>query len=292
MPQTSQAATQEHDPVMPLYRPINPTEPYNKEDLIGHYEDLMDIQDYVQTLQKDPENTDAREDAGGLLRKNPNYYFTANRSPRSDLEKALSEGYDDFMGYAERHSSELYRELEPEDYVELVRRVPLYKTGNKEHDGFVEMMNEFRKIAEASQDPQKMAEYVGKKAKNFPTWAQISFMRYGENDLKLIFQSYANASNARLEAIMFDKKGNLRSGFLEEVFKKSLEEAESDFAEETIEKERKDIRERNIRPYYMALVEQVYKIDKAKEKEDPDYPEKKKDRDERRKDRRAKGMPF
>jgi len=286
---TLQSATQE--PLEPFYRPIDPTRDYDRVDLIQHYEGFRDMNKWLQILQKDSENTGVRENAGQLLRKNPHYYFNAKRSPRSDLEDALSEEYDHLSIYAKKHSSTLYGKLGSEDYADLILKVPLYKTGNKEHDEFVEVMDENRKLGEASGDPEKMAKYVGGKIKNFPKWAQISFMRYGENDLKIIFQSYVNSVNARLKAIMFDEKGNVRSKFLERVFRDSLDEAEKDLKDEDYsDKEKNDIWQRNIRPYHMAVLEKAY--EKEKQKEDEDIPQKKKDRDERRKRRRAKGMPF
>ncbi|HKZ34015.1 MAG TPA: hypothetical protein VJ142_02150 [Candidatus Nanoarchaeia archaeon] len=288
---TPEVATQEHDPVMPIYTPIELGRGYDRRKLIQHYETFRDIGQWLQTIQKDPENTGVREDAGDLLRTNPQYYFKANRSPRSDLEGALSEEHDHLGEYAREHSSTLYGKLKSEDYVGLVQRVPLYKTGNREHDEFVEVMNENRKLAEASEDPEKMAEYVGGKVKNFPKWAQISYMRHGESDLRLIFQSYLNSANAKLRAIMLDEKRNPRSEFLKEVFEESLKEAETELDQESYsDKEKNDIWKRNIRPYYMALLEKGY--EKEKKEEDGDIPQEKKDRDTRRKRRRAKGMPF
>ena len=272
------------------YRPIDPKETYDSENTIKHYEDFKDINEYLQTVQKDPENTSAWEKAGGLLRKNPNYYFNTKRSPRPDLEDALSEEYGNLARYAKNNSSTLYGKLESEDYEKLIQKVPLYKTGDKENDEFVDTINEYKKLNEAGNDSNKMNAYVQEKIRKAPRWAQISFARHGRTDLSTIFESYLINIDAKLKSKMYEEDGEtIKSKFLEKVFKDSLNEAEKELeGEDYSDSEKNDVWEANVRPYYFALLEEAYK----KEKKDEDKSQKKKDRDERRKERREKGMSF
>lgn len=271
------------------YKLINPEQDYDSENLIQHYENFQDMNEWLQILQKDSENADILEKAGGLLRKNPLFYFKTKRSPRSDLEGTLSEESNNLAKYAENNSSTFYGELGPEDYSELIQKVPLYKTGNKEHDEFVDAINELRNLAGAREDPDKMHAYVQEKISKAPMWAQISFARYGENDLSAIFESYLINADSKFKAKKYDEGGKIKHAFLEKVFKDSLDEAEKDWKKEDYsEKEKNDVWERNVRPYHMALLDGMYK----KEKKDEDKPQKNEARDQRRKERREKGMPF
>jgi len=272
------------------YIPINP-EHYDSDNIIQHYEDSQDMKKYLQTLQKDSKNTSAWEDAGGLLRKNPYYYFDpdVNRSPRTDLEDAVSEEYHNFARLAKNHSSKIYNDIKPESYLELVQKVQLCKIGNKKHDEFVDAMNEYKMLNEISRDSNKMRDYVKEKLGDRPTWSQISVMRYGESDINVMFKFFFNVAQSNLSSVMYNENGEANLGFLENVFKDSLKEIEEDLEDEDYSsKENKDVFEANVEPFYSVLFEEAYKH----EKEDEDLNSEKEDRNERRKERRAKGMRF
>lgn len=273
-----------------FYKPINQNESYDRDNLIKHYEDFQDINQYLQAIKEDPENTGAWGDAGELLRKNPYYYFKSERSPRSDLEDSLSEEYSNLGKYVKNNSSTFYGKIESEDYIELIQKVPLCKTGDEEHDEFVDTINEYRKLNEMGNDPNKMNTYVQEKIRKAPRWAQISFARYGKNDLNTNFESYLINIDSKLKSKMYEEDGKtIKSKFLEKVFKDSLDETEKALDDEDYsDSEKNDVWERNVRPFYFALLEGMYK----REKKDEDEPQRKKDRDERRKERREKGMPF
>jgi len=271
------------------YKTINPEENYDGNAIIQHYEDFQDMNKYIQTIKEDSENTSAWEDSGKLLHKSPFYYFNVNRSPRSDLEGAISEEYNNLAKYANKHSSNIFGKLKSEDYVNLTQKVPLYKTGDKGHDEFIDSLNEFKRLNEISKDTNKIFEYVQEKVSKGPNWFQISFMKYGENDLNVIFKSYLANAQTKVSEKMFDENKEVKKEFLEKVFKDSLSEAEAELSKEDYsEEEKNDLWEANVRPYYFTLLEEVYK----REKEDEDKPQKKEDRDERRKARREKGMLF
>ncbi|MCK4552964.1 hypothetical protein KAT80_02060 [Candidatus Pacearchaeota archaeon] len=272
-----------------FYKAIDQKQDYDGENLIQHYENFQDMNKWLQVLTQDSENTGVWEDAGGLLRKNPRYYFNAKRSPRSDLEDTLSEESNNLARYAENNSPTFYGKLGPEDYSELIQKVPLYKTGDGEHDEFVDVINELGNLAGAREDPNKMHAYVQEKISKAPMWAQISFARYGENDLSTLFESYLINADAELKAKMYDENKEIKHTFLEKVFKDSLDEAEKEVKKEDYsEKEKNDVWERNVKPYHMALLEGMYK----KGKKDEDKPQKNEARDQRRNERREKGMPF
>ncbi len=276
------------------YKTINPEGDYNSQDIIQHYEDFQDINEYLQALQKDSENVNVWEKAGELLHGGNKLFYTQSKtSPRLGLEKTLSEESNKLAKYADKNSSTIFGKLEPESYAELIQKVPLYKTGNKEHDDFVELMNNYRKVTEAGQDINKMTEYVQKKVMDSDCSDGIKMELlaniYNERYIQVQFQGYMNLAKAELDEKTYDANKNVKTGFLEKIFKNSLDEAEAELRKEDYsESEKNDILEANIRPYKFALLEEAYK----KEKGDEDKPQGKEDRDKRRKDRREKGMAF
>jgi len=273
-----------------IYRCLDPGKSYDDSKAIQHYEDYEDAKQYLSILSQDPENTPAWEKAGELLYKNPNFYFGTKTSPRADLESMVSSETNRFALFAKKNSSEIYDKLKPEDFAELIQKVPLYKTGDKEHDELADAINEYRKMLEISRDPDKKFSYVQERVNDSKEeWALQSFARFGKNNFEKMFEGYLNFAQAKIISKMFDSNKKLRGEFLKKVFKDSLAEAEKDFKDENYsEGEKTDIWDNNIKSYYVALFEQAYKIEKA----DENIPENKKDRNERRKERKAKGMPF
>ena len=234
------------------YKTIDSEGDYDSNIVIQHYEDFQDISNSIQTIKKDSENIGAWEKAGDLLHKNKQFYFQAKTSPRYGLEKVLSEEYNALAKYAENNSSTIFEKLGPEDYSELIKKVPLYKTGNKEHDDLVDAMNEYKKLVETGQDINKIAEYAQKKIIDSDCSEGIKMELlvniHNEKYLQVIFQEYLNLAKARLDAKMHNGDEKVRIEFLEKVFKESLSQAKGEW--------------KKARPYYFALLEQVYKKEK------------------------------
>ena len=229
------------------YESIDPKAGFDSEELATHYEGLMDIQNYIQTVQKDVENPTVWENAGELLRKDPFYYFHVGRSPRSDLELALTDERKQLGEYSKTHFDRLVGEIESKDFAELINHVPLYKNGESRHDEFVEAITNYREMVQTAKDPNKVLTFVKKKvleSKN--PLLQTSFMRYGERDSGELFKLYFARAKAKLDAVTPESES--QDGFLKSVFKNSLAKAEDKDAE----------------MYYLALLEAVYQKKKAK----------------------------
>jgi len=147
-------------------------------------------------------------------------------------------------------------------------------------------------LEEISKDPKQMYTYVQNQIMKSPAWAQQSFVRYGETDVKIIFEQYLMSEKMNLESKMVEGEGEnrkVRKSFLKKVFENSLKEAEAEWNKEDYSAdEKKKVKDNNVLPYYFVALEHAYN----KIKKDEDKPQEKKDRDVRRKERRARGMPF
>ena len=271
------------------YEGLNPQRSYDTESIIQHYEDFQKLMNYRNMLSKDPENPTAFEKSGELLRNNDiDFYYKAKRSPRSDLELILSQESDNFAKFARKHKEEIYDKLEAKNWAELVQKLPMYKIGKEKHDEFVDALNKRRKMGEINEDPKQIYEYVKNRViDSGQDWAIRSFARFGPTDAGIMFNKYIEIANQKVALKMVDEHGKLKKAFLRGVFEDSLAEAEKDLKDETYSKDEiNDVYDNNIKPYYFALFEEAYKLEK------PDEPstQAKDDRNERRKERREKGM--
>lgn len=278
------------------YKCINPESGYDSSNFIEHYENFKDMNEWLQMLQKDPESIQVREKTGGLFHKNDLFYLQSGASPRLGLEKTLSNEYDALGNYAKNHSQSILSDFVPEDYVELIQKVPLYKTGNTEHDEFVDSLNKVRSLEEMRKDPNKMAGYVQKRVmdSNCADGLKLEFLAniYNEKYLQVTFQGHMEIANSKLDSKMYEGEGQekkIKKEFLEKVFKDSLSVAEDAWNDENYsDSEKSDVWDANTKPYYFALIESSYKKEKADEELSPA----KEDRNKRRKERREKGMQF
>ena len=294
---------------MTSYKSIDPEATYDARAVISQGNKLGDLEKYLKVLETDKDNPTIWRKAGEDLEEDGNYFNSFReefdkegrktllppRSPRPDLEDAVSETKSNIALFSKKNKSALLNKLSPKDYFNLSRSVPLYKTGGEEHDKFVDAINEVRKLGEIGGDSQAMHKYVmGRLEKEkVAQWKIASVSRNGARDIPIIFQGYLARANHEVASIMYEKDGKtVREEFLQQVFLDSLKKAEDAYDDVTYsEDEKNDVWENDVRPYYTALFGKVYEIEKAEDKKDPSNLEKQ-DRDKKRDERRAKGMPF
>ncbi len=287
------------------YVPLNGESKYDGKAIVRQGKNSKDLTKYLNTVQKDPENPSAWEKSGGVLWGDTGFYTSAvndpttgalirsPRSPRGDLEDALSQTQNDNAEFVKAHKSTILGKLAPENYEALTLGVEhLYKTGDKKLDEFVDALNEVRGLGAISQEPQKVREYVSNRLKKekAPAWAIASFARTGEGDSHRILRGYMTLAQKKLEKIMSKEDGSTNSELLKRVFLEGLKKAEDAFDRETDKEDKGDIWEQDIRPYYLALFDQIYKAEDASKSGESDPV--KVERNKRRKERRDKGMPF
>ena len=277
---------------MKYFEPLKTDAEYSLKTIDNAFKDMGDLEKYVSTLQQDSANPDAIEKSGKFLRGDERYYFQANRSPRGDLEMNLSDQEKGLAGFARTNQTKLKSELQKEDYLELVQKLPIYKTGDKEHDDFADVLNDYKKLSEISQDENKKFQYIAEQVNNAPEWVQESFARHGKREYQIDFDLEIQNSRRQITSKLSDSEGTPKYTFVKKVIEDSLNEAEKELNNENYsDSEIKDVYETNIRPYELAILETAYKRMKTKDQNKIDSP-KKQERNKRRKQRKEKNMNF
>jgi hypothetical protein len=253
----------------------------------------QDIGKWIQILEKDGTNPDVMKKAGKVLQNNPDFYYQSGTSPRPRLEDTFSVLQDNRAKYAKEKYSDIIDGFNEEHWMSLISNLPLYKTGNKEHDEIVDCLNQTKQMNEIAGDPEKMSDFISKKARKFDPIVQAEFRRemYNERYLKTLFGLYHKEAQIAFSKKFYGENGELNKGLAKSVFENSLHAAEAEMEKETNEGDKSDIWESDIRPQYLALDSVKYKLEK-KEKEKDEDEKKDSTRKDRGKRRKEMGMSI
>jgi len=264
---------------------------FNRDKFVKTGKIYQDMGKWIQTLQKDSTNPDVMKKAGKAFYENPDFYYQSGTSPRPRLEDTYPVLQDNRARYAKEKYSNFIDGFDDNHWMNLISSLPLYKTGNKEHDEIVECLNQTKQMDEIGGDPEKMTNFLSKKAKNFDPIVQAEFRRemYNERYSRTLFGLYQRETQIKYMKSFFDEKGELKKGLAKSIFENSLRAAEREMEKETDEGNKNDIWESDIRQYYLNLDSIKYKSEKNKLEE-----EKEKNKDnapkEREKKRKEMGM--
>ena len=277
-----------------IYKPITHEQSYSRSTFVPALGKFSDLEKYIQALTKDSRDPSAISDLGGLLHNDSNFYEEMSnpaKVARVEADRAYSHSVESIGQYVKRNLDDFLGLADDNDIVGYVTRINLYKTGNENHDEFVDTVNSMREIAEIVQsgDPAKSRNYVQKKIENVPDWLKESYaiLQSDSTYVQALFQQFVVYDQREFERKLIDKDGNVKRNFLEGVVKDSLGEAYKQHDKETHEGDKSDIWKAGIRPYYTELARTVYPKEKAAEKSEED-PE----RENRKAERKAIGMPV
>ncbi len=276
------------------YRPISPERDYDRREFLGAQDELNDLEEYNEALEKDPFNVGAREDLCTRLfgdeREHMNY---TPDGIRKLSKEAFKDGREGMGKYVENKRDMFLEMLDGEALFGLVTSVPLYKTGHKEHDEIVELMNNV-KYMEAVLEKQNIGEMrkaVLKKAesKAVPKWAQkiIKYFAGDSNFVKRVFVR-DHANKAAVLQMSLSRDAEYDADKIRTLVINSLNQANEELDnEDNSEKEKKDIWENCIRPYYLNMAKLAFAKEKKEFEEDS---EEIRNKNEREAERRELGM--
>jgi len=262
---------------------------FNREKFVKTGKVYQDMGKWIQTLEKDSTNVDVMRKAGKTLQENPDFYYQSGINPRPRLEDTFSVLQDNRANYAKEKYSNIIDGFNDEHWMSLISGLPLYKTGKKEHDEIVDILNQKKRMDEAAGDPEKMTQFLFKKSKSFDPIVQAEFRReiYNERYLKTLFGLYERETQIKYMKKIFDEKGEIKKGLAKSTFETSLHAAEAEMEKETNEGDKSDIWEADIRPYYLALDSVKYRMEKKEIEKDR---EKGKDSTTQERGKKRKGM--
>jgi len=274
------------------YKPINPKDAYDKEAFVSALSEFSDLEQYRKALDQDPSNLGAREDLFGLLYGDPNFH--RGFSPE-DVKKTAKEAYkvglEQTARYVEHNHNKFFNDLLDDKAMrKLLESVPLYKTGNNEHDTLVSIIDDVKSMnaARQAEDPiGKMSEYVLKRTKSdaVPGWAK-KLINYFSGDPRFVQRVFITefATKQQVISAAFSKGKGVDREKVRRILENSLSIAYEKLDDkDNTDDEKKDIWEDCIRPYYVMMAKLAYKSEKEKiESDDED-----KVKEEKRKAERA-----
>jgi hypothetical protein len=266
---------------------------FNRENFVKTGKIYQDMGKWLQTLEKDATNVDVMRKSGKLFQENPDFYYQSGTSPRPRIYDTLSVLQDNRANYAKEKYSEIIGGFDDEHWMGLISNLPLYKTGKKKYDEVIEVINQKRQMDEVMENPEKMTNFLYKKAQKFDSITQAEFRReiYNERYLKTLFGVYKRETEIKYMKALFEEDGGIKKGLAKSVFEASLNTAKGEMEIETNESDKSDIWEADVRPYYLALDNVKYRIEKAKLEKDREKSKEStsKEREEKRKE---KGMSI
>lgn len=300
---TLEAILKEGDKNIVNYHPILPDKEYSRKPFLKAQGQLNDLEEYIQVLEKDPYNLNARKDLFELLMGDSRKHV--GKSPEVIKQighTAYSDGIEKMSRYVEMNYNPVMNKLDGKELVRLVMNIPLYKTSDKEykhgkvtkdkeHNELVDLINEIRSMN--SEDKEIQGKVISNalsnilKSKEVPDWVKNLVQEFAGTDAtfsKDILTNYKAVREKTLNGYI-TKDGKPDEKKLKSLINISREVAYAELNEldkKKDEKERNDIWEKVIRPEYIGIAKALYKSEKKElEKDIPEKVEKN-EREERR----------
>lgn len=260
-----------------VYRPIDPSRSFNRDEFLFHQDTLNDLTEYRAKLDKDPNDIKPREKLSRKIFGDPTYHVGLSEVDiRAHARAVHEQSLDNMARYAEHHFDKLFDGLEGESLQRLAFSVPLYLVkGDREHNALVNLLNEVREMEQIAQkeDIGKMREYLlraVKEDKTLPNYMKeiITYLSRSEPVIARIFARANQARHAILSRVISTEDGKPNVSRLRSLIKTSLESAKTALRNEEDEGQIKDIWEDVVRPYYEKLAEVAYMDEDKKYQEE------------------------
>ena len=163
----------ETDRPIEAYKPINPNESYNRDNLREAMKGVSKLEGLLAGLKENANNPTVMKGLGKTLLDDPTFYANV-RNPAlnatENAEQARDGGIQAVSEYVGKNLNSVLQELDDNDYLTLVHSLPLVETGDERSDKAVKALKKAREANEAKQDPIKAQEYLKRKLENMPGW--------------------------------------------------------------------------------------------------------------------------
>jgi len=260
---------------------INPSSVYSRKSFVRNAKKLFDVEDAYKRLgESHLTDRGALEDlikigvdyADGTPEDNKTLW-RAQPSVALDQGKALLDaGYEKTALFVANHRHSLLDKLSAEQLYALFSSVPLYKTGDKEHDNAAEIRNKVARIQEAANKGNDVgavvAEEVEALVKNSPKEQQEYIMRNSHVVIPTLKNSVAKAMQKAFSKLFRDERGELNKTALIKYLERNYKVAEN-FIDEAPDEEKADYWGDNLKLQYVEIARQLYgSEDKAQKLKD------------------------
>lgn len=269
---------------------IDPDRAYDRGYFVEQAEDFFKLAEYYEKLDKSHgHDADAREDLAKIVFK----YMVGNKANqferlRRDPEKALtigksftSEGADRLAKFVEKKRNDLLDKLSEESLHQLFLSIPLYETGNKEHDRIIMLRNKVSEMEKIAKDGGERVSVLQKELQeliqNAPKEQQEYFSKHPEG-IRDIGNDLVETFYKEFKSLFRDKDKKLDKSALIKYLTENYKAAEEEM-DKRPEKKKGDFWDDNLKSQYLMLGKQVYEIEKrAQEKADDPKEEAEKER--------------
>ena len=275
-----------------LYSPIDSSRKFNRDEFVSSFDDYKNLQNSVTALREDTDNPYIINNLAELLTGNSQFFEQFNDShvkARVYGDRVNEHSTESMAKYVQGNLDDFFKLYDDTDMLGLVSSVPLYKLGNedrssKEHNEFVDLVNEIKSLEEISKDPRKIRGYVDNKIADTPEWFKevYSFFSGRQDHMQALFQEFSRDTQIDFQKASRTKNGRINMKKIEGVLRNGIDEALKEYGNETNEGVKKDIWNTNIRPIYLSVAEIIHGKEKT-EMENYKDPER-----VRRKERRGK----
>ncbi len=274
-----------------------------RAEFVGKAGDLFDIEEYYATLRENSGDIGTINDLVGIA---VNYMpgdkgenAAMLRDPHVALEQAdvlLSAGYYNMARFVENNRDAIFDRLSADQLYGLFSKVPLYKTGNQEHDNIADLRAKMMQIQEASKKGEDLGSAIQKELQELIGMIPEEQRAFLQNNSRAMISSLTNAV---VNGVQKSFKGLFRQQdktldknalreYLEdnyEVVEDTLDDKNKSSSERLSEREKFGRWDKNLKMQYVEVARALFKSEKPIHKKEKD--EDKKAREDRDKN---KGM--
>jgi hypothetical protein len=256
--------------------------------------DLFDVEEYYKKLSENSSDIGTLNDLTQLALKYMGGDEKTNLAIMGDPGKALQQadlllntGYRGMAKFIENNRGKILDKLSAEQLYSLVNRVPLYLTGDKNHDRVIALRKKLMQLNQVTQEKGDIGSVIkgeiGELIKKMPKEQQLFLQENSE----MYIQSLTRAIIGKIEQAYHDLfRANDGKSLNKPALKKYLEDnykvIEDVMGEDDRpDKERAKIWDKNLKMQYTEIARELYKSEKDALKKDENKEEearKKKDK--------------
>ena len=182
--------------------------------------------------------------------------------------------------FVENNRDELLEKLSEKQLLSLIGRVPLYPTGNREHDRVSYLINKLREMQRAGQEKGDISDVVQEELKELIEQMpeeQRSFMQYCPEMMGSLTKSIAQKLGGAYEGLFrkedksLDKRAMVK--YLIDNYKVAedfLDDTNKPANEKLSEGEKASIWDKNLKTQYLEIARELLGSEKKKYKRDKD----------------------
>ncbi len=244
------------------YSPADPSRPYRREEFVFWAGQLEDLVKYKGAISKDSEHLKARKDLCKVIFGDSSVHLQMSGAQVRDLaKKVVDAGEEGMAKYVAENLNLFYHKISDEGFMQLALTLPFYMNGEREHDGKVSLIGQFRQVQEIAQqkDQRKMAEFVIRYAQD-----RDKMKKEIESKPEAAIEKFNQTAQRVMQRVgeVFVPNGKVNRYEIKKLINENLRLAEEELDDEKFDDKRRDIWNDDIKPIYLGLAQALYASEK------------------------------